>query len=81
MGKKDSAGAVGSDQRFFFSKMRAVAGYPGEFGGIAKPRLSGQPINAAFSRAKRTGLQEAAATGFDKMVLPRLENVAVENHY
>ena len=26
------------------------------------------------------GLQEAAAAGFDKMVLPRRENVAVENH-
>jgi len=27
------------------------------------------------------GLQEAAAAGFDKMVLPRRENEAVENHY
>jgi len=27
------------------------------------------------------GLQEAAAAGFDKMVLPMCENVAVENHY
>ena len=28
------------------------------------------------------GLQEAAAAGFDKMVLPaRRENAAVENHY
>ena len=26
------------------------------------------------------GLQEATAAGFDKMVLPRRENVAVENH-
>ncbi len=26
------------------------------------------------------GLQEAAAAGFDKMVLPRRENAAVENH-
>jgi hypothetical protein len=27
------------------------------------------------------GLQEAAAAGFDKMVLPRRENEPVENHY
>ncbi|MFC1956682.1 site-specific integrase [Chloroflexota bacterium] len=27
------------------------------------------------------GLQQAAAEGFDKMVLPRRENTAVENHY
>ena len=27
------------------------------------------------------GLQEAAATGFDKMVSPKREKVAVENHY
>ncbi|MFH0847277.1 MAG: tyrosine-type recombinase/integrase, partial [Chloroflexota bacterium] len=27
------------------------------------------------------GLQEAAAAGFDKMVLPMREKVAVENHY
>jgi len=27
------------------------------------------------------GLQQAAAEGFDKMVLPRRENEAVENHY
>ena len=27
------------------------------------------------------GLQQAAAEGFDKMILPRTENVAVENHY
>ena len=26
------------------------------------------------------GLQEAAASGFDKMVLPKRENAAVENH-
>ena len=26
------------------------------------------------------GLQEAAAAGFDKMVFPRRENAAVENH-
>ena len=28
-----------------------------------------------------TGLQEVAAAGFDKMVLPKRENVVVENHY
>jgi integrase len=27
------------------------------------------------------GLQEAAAAGFDKMVLPKRENEAVESHY
>ena len=27
------------------------------------------------------GLQEAAAAGFDKMVLPERENVATENYY
>ena len=27
------------------------------------------------------GLQQAAAEGFDKVLLPRRENVAVENHY
>ena len=27
------------------------------------------------------GLQEAAAKGFDEMVLPRRENEVVENHY
>jgi integrase len=27
------------------------------------------------------GLQEAAAAGFDKMVLPRREKQAVESHY
>jgi hypothetical protein len=63
VGKKDSAGAVGADQRFFFSKMRAAAGYPGRFGGIANSRFSGQPINAAFPRAKRAGLQEVAGPG------------------
>ena len=63
MGKKNGTGTVGSDQRFLFSKMRIVAGHPGEAGGIAEPRFAGKPVNAAFSGAKRARFQKAACFG------------------
>jgi hypothetical protein len=56
VGKKNGAGTIGSDQRFFFPKMRIVAGHPGEFSSFAGSRFSGKSINAAFSGTKNTGL-------------------------
>ena len=56
MSEKNGAGPMGADQRFLFPKMRIVAGHPGKFSGLASSRFSGKSINAAFSRAKGTGL-------------------------
>jgi hypothetical protein len=56
VGEKNSAGTMGSDQRLFFTKMRIVAGHPGEFSSFAGSRFSGKSINAAFSGTKNTGL-------------------------
>ena len=55
MGEKYRTGAMGADQRIFLSKMRIVAGHPGQFAGTAGARLSGQPIDAAFSWTKDAG--------------------------
>ena len=59
MGEKYGAGSMGADQRIFFSKMRTVAGHPGQFAGIAGARFTGQPIDAAFSGTKIAGFQQA----------------------
>jgi hypothetical protein len=51
VGKKNSTGSMGPDQRFFFPKMWIVAGHPAEFSCFAGSRFSGESINAAFSGA------------------------------
>jgi hypothetical protein len=56
VGEKNGTGPMGPDQRFFFPKMRIVAGHPGEFSCLTGSRFSGKSINAAFSGAKDAGL-------------------------
>jgi hypothetical protein len=56
VGEKNSTGTMGADQRFFFPKMRIVAGHPGPFSGLAGSGFSTKSINTAFSGAKNAGL-------------------------
>lgn len=55
MGKKNSSGATGADQRILLPEMRMVAGNPGRFAGIAGACLAGKSIDTAPSGTKDAG--------------------------